>query len=429
MWPFSPLYEAPRSRIEPNFRASLENPNVPINQDQLAVIVGGGPTMAGPVVSESSSIRSVEVFRCVSILSGLVAGLKMNVFKDLDGGRELAETHRLYPLFWVQPNQFMSSFVWRELMMVNLLLWGNHYSVIEYDNASRVVGFVPLAPWSVEPVRQKGGSLTYRVRLQDGSVEVVDQADMIHIPGMGFDGIRGLPVITAVGRQAIGTSLAMEEFTARLHSNGVRPSGIGKAKEGIAPAAFARLRQQFDNHYSGTSNAGKTLWVDAGTDWIQTQISPVDAETLASRRFSTAQICNIFGVPSMLLNENADMTAWGSGIEQIMLGFLVTTIKQWLERIEGEFNRKLFLGTKFEVEFDREGLIALDSKSKGDLYSKLIMNGMMTPNEARRRLNLPDDPSGNMLYIQGATVPISQAGIKPATTSTAAPGGPGASTQ
>lgn len=226
---------------------------------------------------------------------------------------------------------------------------------------------------------------------------------MIHIPGLGFDGLRGLSVISAVGRQAIGTSLAMEEFTARLHSNGVKPSGIGKAKEGISPAAFNRMRQQFENFYSGVTNAGKTLWVDAGTDWVQTQLSPADAETLASRRYSTAQICNIFGVPAMLLNENADMTAWGAGIEQIMLGFQITTINPWLRRIENEFNRKLFAGTRYRAEFDREGLIVMDAKAKAELYSKLVGTAVMRPNDALRKFNMESyGPAGDKLYMQGA---------------------------
>jgi len=400
MWPFSKR-EAPERR-EPTFSASLENPNVPINQETLAIIIGGGPTMAGPHVNERSSLRSVDVFRCVSILSGIVASLDLNVYHLEDAGRKLAVSHRAFPLLRDAPNDFMTAFVWNEIMMVHCLLWGNHYSIIEYDNAHRIVGFVPLLPWQVEPFRTEDGRLAYRVRLDDGS-EIVDQEDMIHIPGLGFDGLRGLSVISAVGRQAIGTSLAMEEFTARLHSNGVRPSGIGTAKEGISPAAFNRMRQQFENHYSGVGNAGKTLWVDSGTSWVQTQISPVDAETLATRRYSTAQLCNIFGVPAMLLNENADMTAWGAGIEQIMLGFQITTINPLLRRIEGEFNRKLFLGTRYRAEFDREGLIVMDAKAKAELYSKLAGTAILKPNEARQKLNLPSaGEPGDKLYMQGA---------------------------
>jgi HK97 family phage portal protein len=204
----------------------------------------------------------------------------------------------------------------------------------------------------------------------------------------------------------------MEEFTARLHSNGVKPSGIVKVKEGISPAAFARMQQQFEQKYSGAGNAGSTLWLDAGSDWTAMQLSPADAQTIEARRFSTVQIGNIFGVPAMLLNENANMTAWGSGIEQIMLGFAKTTINPWLTRIEGELKRKLFLKDNMSVEFDRDGLIALDSKSKAELFSKSINAGIMTPNEARRRMNLPDMDGADGLYIQSGTVPLDTAGTQ-----------------
>lgn len=406
-WPFS-RQTSTADRKEPSFEASLENPNQPITADELAFLTGGAPTLAGPNVSETTSIRSVDVFRCVSIISGMIASLRLNVYRTTADRRELATTHRYYPLFRMQPNQYISAFNWKELMLVNVLLAGNHYSRIEYDNAGRVVGFVPL-PTNTKARRRDDGKLIYECQTKNG-VEYFPPEDIIHIPGLGFDGVSGVSVISAVGRQTIGTALAMEEYTAKLHANGVRPSGIGRVKEGISPAAFARMKAQFENHYSGTPNAGTTLWVDAGTEWQPMQLSPADAQTLEARRFSTAQICNIFGVPAVLLNENANMTAWGSGIEQIMLGFLMTGINPWLERIENELNRKLFLGTPFDVEFDREGLIVLDSKSKADLFQKLINSAILTPNEGRRKLNLPDMDAGDRLYIQGATVPLEMAG-------------------
>ncbi len=408
------------ARQEPVFSASLENPNTPITSSELAYLSGGAPTMAGPQVSEATSIRCVDVFRCVSVLSGMIASLRMNVYRTVDGKRELATNHRLYPILRTQPNEYMSAFNWKELMTTTILLWGNHYSRIEYDLSGRVVGLLPLLPGAVEPEMSEAGVLRYKVRVKNG-YEYLPSDEVIHVPGVGFDGVRGISVISAVGRQAIGTSLAMEEFTARLHSNGVRPSGIGKVKEGISPAAFLRMKEQFDNQYSGTSNAGQTLWVDEGTEWQPMQLSPQDAQTIEARRLSTPQICNIFGVPAMLLNENANMTAWGSGIEQIMLGFLMTTINPMLERIESELNRKLFMGTPFDVEFDREGLIVLDAKAKSELFSKLINSALLTPNEGRRKMNLPDMDNGDKLYIQGATVPLDLAGANLAAPDTGTP--------
>jgi HK97 family phage portal protein len=400
------------ARIEPTFHASVENPAVPINADALATIFTGGPTMAGPAVNESSSIRCVDVFRCVSLTAGIIASLRMNVYrKDVSGRRELSETHRLYPFLRTAPNENMTAYTWRHLMVVNLLLWGNHYSRIQYDGSGRVAGFLPLAPWAVAPELRDDGSLKYRIFSPNGEI-VYSSDEIIHVPGLGFDGLKGVSVISAVGRQAIGTSLAMEEFTARLHSNGVRPSGVATVKEGISPAAFSRMKSQFDAMYAGSANAGSTMWLDNGSTWQPMQLSPADAQTIEARRLSTAQICNIFGVPAMFLNENADMTAWGSGIEQIMLGFLMTTVNPWLEAIENELNRKLFMGTSFDVEFDREGLIVLDSKAKAELFSKLVSSALMTPNEGRRKINLPDAENGDKLYIQGAMVPLDMAGTQ-----------------
>ena len=412
MWPFSKK-EPVRDRVEPVLNASPENPSTTLANpaDWLVSIMGGGPSIAGPVVNEQSAMRATTVFACVSLVSGLIASLPLVIYERGDKGRRVADDHPLWPLLHADPNDSMSGFTRKELISVDLLLGGNHYSPVEYNGAGRVTGLFPIPRNAVTPYRTPKGRLRYRVSLPDG-VEEVDASDMVHIPGLGFDGIQGLSAISNA-RQAIGLSLAMEEGMARMHANGTRPSGVVSAEDGWGKdpkVALQRVRAQFEQAYSGLSNAGKTLFLDKGMKWSAMEITPADAETLAQRRFQIADICRVFGVPPFMVGETDKTTSWGSGLEQQTLGFLQFSLNRWLKRIEGELNRKLLPGARFYVEFDRDALLAMDATARAALFSNMVQNGGMTPNEVRRKQNLPDMDGGDQLFINSACVPLEKAG-------------------
>ncbi|MFT4098618.1 MAG: phage portal protein [Rhodoblastus sp.] len=406
------------ARVEPTFQnSSPENPSTSLANpaDWLVSVMGGGPTLAGPVVSEQSAMRASVVLACVSLISGLVASLPLHVYKRAPKGRELADTNRLYPLLHDNPNEIMSGFTWRELIAVDLLLGGNHFSAKEYDGAGRVVGFFPIPRNAVIIDRARDGRLKYHVTLVEGGVEIIDQDDILHIPGLGFDGVRGLSVISNM-RQAIGLSLAMEEGMSRMHSNGARPSGVVKAEQGYGDdpvAALRRIRAQFEQAYAGLANTGKTVFLDKGMSWTPMQINPVDAETLDHRRFQVADICRGFLVPPFMIGETEKSTAWGTGLEQQTLGFLTFGMQRWLTRIEAEVNRKLFSGSQFYAEFDRDALLAMDSKARGEYFGSLIQNGVITPAHAAKVMNFPHRPEADKLFINSACVPLESAGAQP----------------
>jgi HK97 family phage portal protein len=152
--------------------------------------------------------------------------------------------------------------------------------------------------------------------------------------------------------------------------------------------------------------------LDAGMTWTAMQISPLDAQTLDNRRFQVADICRIFGVPPHLVGETDKSTSWGSGIEQMTIGFLLFTLEQWLTAIENELNIKLFEGTPFYAEFNRDALTAMDAKTQAELLASGIQNGWMKPNEARKLKNLPAEPGGDRLYVNSTLVPLEMAGAQ-----------------
>jgi HK97 family phage portal protein len=393
--------------------ASPENPSTNLaNPDSwLLDAMGGGDTWAGVRVSEQSAMRSATVFRCVTLKSGVIAGLPLQVFQHTAGGRKLARDHRLYPLFQIEPNPVMSAFMWKEMIVADLMLTGNHYSRIERDNANRVVGLAPIQPQHVTPARV-GRRNVYHVATRAG-IETYDQSDIVHVPGCGFDGIRGISPIQWAGRQAIGLSLATMEFMGRTFSNGAHFTGIVTVPKGTGEEQFKRFKAQFGQRNIGLANAGGVFFGDDGTKFERLQMSLHDAQTLEAMKAGVVEIARMFGVPLHLIAETEKSTSWGTGIEQMTLGFQKFGLDPDLSRIEAELNRKLFKGTDFYCEFNRDALNAMDAKAQSELYAGAIQNAIMTPNEVRRLKNLPDDPAGDKLLIQGATVPLADAGEQP----------------
>lgn len=410
MWPFRRFPPAEQARLDPTIiAASPENPSTSLADPAtwLADVFGGGPTYAGPSVNETSAMRSSTVFRCVSLKAGLIASLPLVVYERTPHGRKEAVKHRLYPLLADEPSDLMSSFIWKELIAASLMLNGNHYSIIETDNAARTTGLLPVMPQQVTVARVAGRN-RYTVRFVDGQ-EILDQDEVVHIPGVGFDGIRGISPIAWAGRQPIGVGLAIEETVGRTYANGMMASGAIELPTGLSADALKRLKAEVQAMHSGVGNAGRVLFLDQGGKWNPLTISPQDMQTMESRRFQVVDICRLFGIPPHMVGETDKTTSWGTGIEQQTIGFLLFSIDPDLCRIEAELNRKL-LRHPYYCQFDRDALRAMDAKAMAEIFASGVQNARYTPNEVRRQTNLPDMPGGDQLFIQGATVPISQAG-------------------
>ena len=424
MWPFNRQPERAVERIEPSLLASSpENPSTDLANPASWLTDwahGGQQGTFGPPVSERTAMASSAVYRCVSLISGIGAGLPLKIYKRMPGGREEAPQHRLQPMFQMAPfpGRAMTAFVWRELWLVNELLWGNHYSIIRYDGAARIIGFEPVLPWDVEVYRLNNRN-TYRCALWDSSfgpvaegltqrVEWVDQEDMIHIPGPGFNGISGLSRIRAFARNAISLSALMEEQTGRVHENAAKPSGLVTVPPKMSPEGFGRFKAQFNEQNTGRFNAGRVIFGDKDTTFTPMQMSPEDLNTIAARRYQVADISRFYGVPLHLLNETDKATSWGTGLSEQTLAFLIYTIDPDLGRIEAELNYKLFYGTDYYVEFDRDALMAMDPLKASQVAQTEIASGTLLINERRRHKNRPPVENGDEPLINSTNVPLAK---------------------
>lgn len=381
---------------------------------------GGMGGSFGPAVNEQSAMRVSTVFACVNLMAGLIGSAPLGVYRDSDKlGRELARGHRLYRLLHGNPfpGRPLTSFSWRQLWVSHVLLWGNHYSIIRYDNAARVVGFEPVMPWQVEVRRLNTGRNLYVVRWDDAAParrEVVDQDDMLHFAGVGFDGIAGVSRISHFARDPIALARVLEEQTGRVHENSSRPSGMLTLPPKPTEDAVRRIRANWERNQEGRSNAGKIVYAEAGQEYTPFQMSPEDLNTLEVRRFQSADICRFFGTPPHMIGEAAGTSAWGSGIEQLTRGYMQTTLNPQLVDFEQELRLKLFDGSDYYPAFDRGALISMDAKTAAEVAQTEINSGVLLINERRRQLQRPDVEGGDEPLVNSTMITLERARTAPA---------------
>lgn len=260
----------------------------------------GGKTATGVTVNEQTSLRATAVLACVKILSETIASLPLPVYKRLKPrGKERAPDHPLYHVLHDLANDEMTSFTWRETMESHIALWGNCYSEIEYDDMWRIRALWPLRPDRTYPERDPTtGRIIFKTTLSNGQGIILPQERVLHIPGLGFDGLKGYSNI-AMAREAIGMSLAAEEYGARFFGNGANPGGIlehpGKLKEPD------RLREQWYEMHQGLSNQHRIAVLEEGMHYKQIGIPPEDAQFLETRKFQVTEIARIFRVPPHMI--------------------------------------------------------------------------------------------------------------------------------
>ncbi len=263
--------------------ASPENPSTNLaNPAQWLVDWwGGGSTDAGVLVNEQTAMKTSAVYGCVSLIAKTIASLPLKVYRRRANGDgvEVPDTIPYY-LLHDEPNPAMTSCVWREFLVANILLGGNAYVAIGRDQANRVLDLFPV-PWQyVTPERTKDGRHRYHVQVSNGERETLDQSNMLHIPGLGFDGVKGMSVVTYAARQAVGLSLATESHGSRLFSNGARLGVVLKHPKNLSKPAADRLAAQFEQQHTGLSQAFKTLVLEEGLDVTNVSMTSEDAQFL-----------------------------------------------------------------------------------------------------------------------------------------------------
>ncbi|MCD8216022.1 MAG: phage portal protein [Clostridiales bacterium] len=377
----------------------------------------GGST-AGKLVTERSAMQITAVYACVRILAEAVAGLPIHLYRYTDnGGKEKALDHSLYFLLHDEPNAEMTSFIFRETLMTHLLLWGNAYAQIIRNGKGEVMGLYPLMPNRMTVDRDEKGNLYYQYQMQDsdglkksGTVNLKPK-DVLHIPGLGFDGLVGYSPI-AMAKNAIGLSIATEEYGAKFFANGAAPSGVLEYPGVLKNPE--RVRENWNAVYSGSSNNGKVAVLEEGMKYTPISISPNEAQFLETRKFQIDEIARIFRIPPHMIGDLEKSSF--SNIEQQSLEFVKYTLEPWLIRWEQAIMRALLSKEEKQqcfVKFNVDGLLRGDYQSRMQGYSVGIQNGFMSPNDVRELENMdliPDELGGNRYLCNGNMVDIGSAG-------------------
>ena len=364
-------------------------------------------------------MQMTAVYSCVRILAEAVAGLPLHLYRyKEDGGKEKATDHPLYLLLHDEPNPEMSSFVFRETLMTHLLLWGNAYAQIIRNGKGEVMALYPLMPNKMSVDRDENGQLYYTYTRSAEEAKTAETGrvillpkDVLHIPGLGFDGLVGYSPI-AMAKNAIGLAIATEEYGAKFFANGAAPSGVLEHPGTIKDPS--RVREAWQSQFGGSANSGKIAVLEEGMKYTPISISPEQAQFLETRKFQINEIARIFRVPPHMVGDLEKSSF--SNIEQQSLEFVKYTLDPWVVRWEQSIARTLLSEEEKRtcfVKFNLEGLLRGDYASRMNGYATARQNGWMSANDIRELENLdriPAEEGGDLYLINGNMLPLKHAG-------------------
>jgi HK97 family phage portal protein len=373
----------------------IQTGSPPINQDEIA-----------DTVTFDSAMQLSAVWSCVKLLAETVASLPINVYKITENGRKVDKNNDLQLLFSGKVNRYQTKVEFFETVILNLVINGNAYCLIQRFG-DKIVGLLPLMADQMRVTLMPDGSVTYEY-YQDAGVTVFSEKSIWHLKLMG-NGIIGLSPLDHQKR-TLGIAQAAENAVTKIYKNGAKPSGVLSLDKYLTEPQREQIRNKFYSLANG--NQDRLMVLEGGMKWESVSLSPQDIELLASRQFQISEICRWYGVPSVMVNDTSSTTVWGSGIEQIVAGFYKITLRPILEKIEASIVANLIQSAGREVEFDFNALTRGDQKSRYESYRIGIHGGFLMPDEARIAEGLPAADGGDRLYIQGATVPLADAGLE-----------------
>ena len=379
-----------------------------------------GGSSSGKPVNEQTALQTTAVYACVRILAEAIAELPLHVYRYTDnGGKERVFDHQLYYLLHDEPNAEMTAFVWRETLMAHLLLWGNAYAQVIRDGRGNPLALYPLLPSKMEISRAANGELVYTYTLDadenrempKGGKLTLRRDQVLHIPGLGFDGLVGYSPI-AMAKNAVGMALAVEEYGASFFKNGANPGGVLEHPATIKDPQ--RVKDSWYGQYQGSDKAHRVAVLEEGMKFHAIGIPPDQAQFLETRKFQINEIARIYRVPPHMVGDLEKSSF--SNIEQQSLEFVKYALGPWVVRWEQSLQQALILPAekgKTFIRFNVDGLLRGSYKERMDGYSVGIQNGFMSVNDVRtlEDMNLlPDEEGGNLYLVNGNMLPLRDAG-------------------
>ncbi len=375
-------------------RRGLEG-NQPITWSDLAAILSDGPTDAGVDVTEGNGLQFSAVFCAVRLLAEAIGVLPLKWYQK-SGPKTWAsaEDHPTYDLLHDRPNPWMTAAVFKETLQAHVVTWGNGYARIITDGQGRPAELWPLMPNVTKPVKVNS-QLLYQTRDAAGGVRYLYPEEVLHVPGLGFDGLVGYSVIHQA-RQAIGLAKAAEKLGAKSFGNGSQMSGVLEHPGELGEEGLQHLRQSLAEKHAGLDNAWRPLILEEGMKWQSIGIPAKDAQFLESRKFQVSEIARFYRVPPHMLYEFVGATY--SNIEQLSQEFIRYSLSTWLVKWEQECTRKLIMPSErrgYKAEFVTQAFLRGDTQSRYTSYRTGREGGWLSVNEIRDYENLPPIDGGD----------------------------------
>ncbi len=355
-------------------------------------------------------MQTTAVYACVRILAETIASLPLHTYRYTVNGKEKATDHQIYHLLADEPNPEMTSFVFRETLMGHLLLWGNAYAQIIQDGRGKVIALYPLLPNKMTVDRTEKGELYY-IYNKEGQTYPLRNDEVLHIPGLGFDGLIGYSPI-AMAKNAIGMAIATEEYGAKFFANGANPGGVLEHPGVVKDPA--RVRESWNSVYQGSSNAHRVAVLEEGMKFQSIGIPPEQAQFLETRKFQINEIARIFRIPPHMIGDLEKSSF--SNIEQQSLEFVMYTLDPWVVRWEQSIKRVLFSDVEkkdYFVKFNVDGLLRGDYQSRMNGYAVGRQNGWLSANDIRELENMnriSEELGGDLYLINGNMTKLVDAG-------------------
>jgi HK97 family phage portal protein len=384
------------------------------------MLASGGFTSVGNssaiAVSEHTAVTLSAVWACVRVIAESVAQLPLLVLERAGrGSQRLATEHPAYGLLTLEPNPRQSAFNFMELMVACVVLWGNAYAIIERDRSYNPIGLHWVHPRNMQ-VLEYGGELYYQV---SGESQVRSAADVLHVAGLGFNGVTGRSVLSVM-RENFALGLSAQRFGTNFYENGAnvgavletagkigdRPGTPKPTAAGPSQSTLERLRAQFERHNSGLGNSHRVLILEEGLTYKRIGLPPADAQFIETRKVQAEEIARGFRVPQHKIGILERST--NNNIEHQGLEFVTDTLNPWLVRFEQEFRRKLLREDqkgRFAIRFDTDALLRGDYTARANFYKSLWGLGVLSANDIADMEDRDHVEGGDTRYVPLNMVP------------------------
>ncbi|PTT91197.1 phage portal protein [Pelomonas sp. HMWF004] len=370
-----------------------------------------------PQISPENALQISTVYRCIWLISSLIASLPFFVYDEQGNGkRTLARTSRLYQLLKDSPNARMTPMEFWMAMLLNLLLRNRCYARLQRDETTgEVISMWPMAADQVESFVLDDGTMAYAYRVGN-DLAILAEESVLHIKDLG-NGTEGLSKLDLM-RATTAEAAAAQSAANRLFSNGGKPTGVLMVDQVLKPEQRAAIRERFAEMQSG--GFARLFVLEANMTYQQLSLTPEQQQLLETRKWSVEELCRWFGVPPVLAF-HSNVTTWGSGVTEIVDGFHKLTIRPIAVNVEQATRKRVMTPRQRATqtaEISLDALLRGNLKDRMELYSKAVQNGIKTRNECRQLENDPPLPGGDVLTVQSNLLPIELLGrIRPTPTS------------